>query len=169
MISLEPLEFWYLKYRLGSIFRRGALDEWQPSYRIDRNDEITLARLRIGHNFIITHSFLLLGEDLPQCIPGQEALTVKHFLFDCTDFRMTRSRFFRVNGMKERFDAVDRVIIFSYLKEIGIYNKYNSVKSRYFLDIWCIHSSRWSMHYFVIRRRIAVDRRALSHTRLPSF
>ena len=39
-----------------------SLGEWQPSYRIDRKEEVTLARIRIGHTFI-THSFLLKGED----------------------------------------------------------------------------------------------------------
>ena len=33
-----------------------SLDEWQTSYRIDRKEEVTLARLRIGYTFI-THSF----------------------------------------------------------------------------------------------------------------
>ena len=31
-----------------------SLCEWQPNYRIDRKEEVTLARLRIGHTFI-TH------------------------------------------------------------------------------------------------------------------
>ena len=61
-----------------------SLGEWQPNYRIDRKEEVTLARLRIGHTFI-THSFLLKGEDWPLCIPCQEPFSVKHFLLDCTD------------------------------------------------------------------------------------
>ena len=39
-----------------------SLGVWQPNYRIDRKEEVTLARLRIGHTFI-THSFLLKGDD----------------------------------------------------------------------------------------------------------
>ena len=101
-----------------------SLGEWQPSYRIDRKEEVTLARLRIGHTFI-THSCLLKGEDWPLCIPCQEPFSVKHFLLliDCTDFNIIRSRFFRVNSMKELFDTVESVKIFIFLKEIGIYNK----------------------------------------------
>ena len=38
-----------------------SLGEWQPNYRIDRKEEVILARLRIGHTFI-THSFLLKVE-----------------------------------------------------------------------------------------------------------
>ena len=94
-----------------------SLGEWQPSYRIDRKEEVTLARLRIGHTFI-THSFLLKGEDWPLCIPCQEPFSVKHFLLDCTDFRMIRSRFYRVNSLKELYDTVEPARIFSFLKEI---------------------------------------------------
>ena len=99
-----------------------SLSEWQPYYRIDRKEEVTLARLRIGHTFI-THSFLLKGEDWPLCIPCQEPFSVKHFLLDCTDFRIIRSRIYRVNSLKELFDTVEPVRIFSFLKEIGLYNK----------------------------------------------
>ena len=89
---------------------------------MDRKEEVTLARLRIGHTFI-THSCLLKGGDLPLCIPCQEPFLVKHFLLDCTDFNIIRSRFFRVRSLKELFDTVEPVTIFSFLKEIGIYNK----------------------------------------------
>ena len=66
-----------------------SLGKWQPNYGIDRKEEVTLARIRIGHTFI-THSFLLKGEDWPLCIPCQEPFSVKHFLLDCTDFRIIR-------------------------------------------------------------------------------
>ena len=99
-----------------------SLGEWQPGNRIDRKEEVTLARLRIGHTFI-TLSFLLKGGDWPLCIPCQEPFSVKHFLLNCTDFRITHSMFFRVNSLKERFGTVEPVRIFSFLKEIGLYNK----------------------------------------------
>ena len=81
-----------------------------------------MARLRIGHTFI-THSVLLKGEDWPLCIPCQEPFSVNLSLLDCTDLNIIRSRFFRVNSLKELFDTVEPVKIFSFLKEIGIYNK----------------------------------------------
>ena len=89
------------------------------SYRIDLKDEVTLARFRIGHTFI-THSFLLKGEDWPLCIPCHEPFSVKHFLLDCTDFNIIRSRFFRVNSLNELLDTVEPMKIFSFLKKIGI-------------------------------------------------
>ena len=66
-----------------------SLGDWQSSYRIDRKEEVTLA-----------HSFLLKGEDWPLCIPCQEPFSVKHFLLDCTYFRIIRSMFYRVNSLK---------------------------------------------------------------------
>ena len=96
-----------------------SLGEWQPNYRIDRKEEVTLARLRIGHTSV-THLFLLKGEDWPLCIPCQEPFSVKHFLLNCTDFRIIRSRFYRVNSLKELFDTVEPVRIFSFLKEKGV-------------------------------------------------
>ena len=61
-------------------------------------------KFRISHTFI-THSFLLKGEDLPLCIPCQEPFSMKHILLECTDFRIIRSRFFRVNSLNELFGA----------------------------------------------------------------
>ena len=99
-----------------------SLGEWQPNYRTDRKEEVTLTLLRIGHTFI-THAFLLKDEDWPMCIPCQEPFSVKHVLLDCTDLRFIRSRFYRVSSLKELFDTVEPVRIFSFLKEIGLYNK----------------------------------------------
>ena len=52
------------------------LGEWQPSYRMDRKEEVTFERLRIGHTFI-THSFLLKGENWLMCIPCQKPFSVR--------------------------------------------------------------------------------------------
>ena len=41
----------------------------------------------------------------------------------CTDFCIIRSRFYRVNSLKELFDKVEPVRIFLFLKEIRLYNK----------------------------------------------
>ena len=54
---------------------------------------------------------------------AQEPFAVKHFLLDCTDFLIIRSRFFRVHSLKELFDTVEPAKIFSFIKDIGIYNK----------------------------------------------
>ena len=54
-------------------------------------------------------------------LPG--TLFRKHFLLDCTDFRFIRSKFYRVSSLKELFDKVEPVRIFSFFKEIALYNK----------------------------------------------
>ena len=43
-----------------------GLGEWLPGLRTNRREEIILARLCIGHSYI-THSYLLKGEEGPQC------------------------------------------------------------------------------------------------------
>ena len=89
---------------------------------MDRKEEVTLARLRVGHTFI-THSFLLKDEGWPLCNSCQEHFPEKHFPLNSTVYRIIRSRFFHVNSLKELFDTVEPAKIFSFIKEIGIYNK----------------------------------------------
>ena len=43
-------------------------------------------RLRIGHTHLM-HSFLLSGDDLPECGTCQCPLTVKHILVECADLK----------------------------------------------------------------------------------
>ena len=43
-----------------------------------------LARLHLGHRRD-THSYLLQGEEQPQCVGCDEPLTVCHFLLECGD------------------------------------------------------------------------------------
>ena len=66
-----------------------GLGEWLPGLRTNRREEIILARLRIGHSHF-THSYLLKGEEEPQCIPCNAPLTVNHILVDCVDLAPTR-------------------------------------------------------------------------------
>ena len=86
-----------------------SLGEWQPNYRIDRKEEVTLARLRIGHTFI-THSFLLKGG----AFLARNPLQLNTFFYNL--------RFYRVNSLKELFDTVEQVRIFSFLRETGLFN-----------------------------------------------
>ena len=49
---------------------------------LSRSDSVLLNRLRIGHTRL-THSFLLSGDELPECGTCQCPLTVKHIPFHC--------------------------------------------------------------------------------------
>ncbi len=96
--------------------------KWQYGSRENRREEIVLARCRIGHSHL-THSYLLKGEEAPECIPCAEPLSIKHILIDCVDFSLTRTRFYRANSMKELFDKVSPSKIIGFLKEIGLFYK----------------------------------------------
>ena len=99
-----------------------GLGEWPPGLRTNRREEIVLARLRIGHSYF-THSYLLKGEEQPQCIPCNAPLTVKHLLVDCIDLAPTRERYFIVDSLITLFETVKIESVFEFLKEIGLYKK----------------------------------------------
>ena len=44
-----------------------------------------LAQLPLDHTRV-THSYLLLGEEQPQCVGCNAQFTVRHFLLECGDF-----------------------------------------------------------------------------------
>jgi len=62
--------------------------------------------LRIGHTRFM-NSYLLKGENQPECEACQSPLTVKHILIDCTHLSAVRQRYFRVDTLKELFEIVD--------------------------------------------------------------
>ena len=92
------------------------------TFRTNRKEEITLARLRIGHTRL-THSFLLKREDKPQCIPCDADLNVEHILIHCIDLALVRQNYFDVTTLKELFDSVDHSKIIGFLKECQLYHK----------------------------------------------
>ena len=55
-----------------------------------RQEEVVLARLRIGHTRI-THSYLLKREEPPYCLGCDAPFTVRHFLLECGDFSHIRN------------------------------------------------------------------------------
>ena len=99
-----------------------GLGEWLPGLRTNRREEIILARLRIGHSHI-THSYLLKGEEEPQCIPCNAPLTVNHIFVDCVDLAPTRQRYFHVDNLTTLFDTVKFESVFDFLKEVHLYKK----------------------------------------------
>ena len=99
-----------------------GLGEWLPGLRTNRREEIILARLRIGHSHI-THSYLLKGEEEPQCIYCNARLTFNHILVDCADLAPTRQRYFHVDNLTTLFDTVKFESVFDFLKEVHLYKK----------------------------------------------
>ena len=70
---------------------------------LSRHDTILLNRLRIGHTRL-THSFLLSGDDLPECGTCQCPLTVKHILVECVDLKGVRNKHFVAFSIKDLFE-----------------------------------------------------------------
>ena len=69
-------------------FPQNKLYQIQPIVGLDKynfsgkwREEIVLARAHIGHSYM-THSYLLKGDPMPECIPCYCALTVKHILIE---------------------------------------------------------------------------------------
>ena len=113
----------YLRYtavdnKLHSI--KSVLGELRPALRTDR--KVVLARLRICHSFT-THSYLLKGEEQPTCVPCDTPFTIKQILMHFVDFQNSRDKYYKVNSLKELFETIEIHNIFSYLKEIGLFNK----------------------------------------------
>ena len=56
------------------------MGEYQSVVRNIRK-EVVLARLCLGHTRV-THSYLLLGEEQPQCVGCDTPFTVRHYLLE---------------------------------------------------------------------------------------
>ena len=68
-------------------------DVWHTSCRRSRREEVTLARLRIGHTRK-THEHLLNNEVAPYCEGCLVPLTVHHILSECPEFSEERIRLY---------------------------------------------------------------------------
>ena len=90
-----------------------GLGEWLMGLRTNRREEIVLAHLRIGHSYI-THSYLLKGDEEPQCIPCNAPLTIKRVLFNCVDLAPIRRRFFYLDSLTTLFDTVKFESLFDF-------------------------------------------------------
>ena len=82
-----------------------------------------LNRLRIGHTRL-THSFLLSGDDLPECGTCQCPLTVKHILVECVDLKDVRNKQFVACSVKDLFNNVEAQKIIDFIKETYFYKQF---------------------------------------------
>ena len=142
-LSLEPTFFKIPFSNFKPSINKYILEEWQTSRNnsignrlLDNKPtiggyqsvvqnirrEVVLARLRIGHTRV-THSYLLQGEEQPQCVGCDAPFTVRHFLLECGDFSPVRNNCFHVDKMKELFQDIHIVSIMTFLRQINIFNK----------------------------------------------
>ena len=87
-----------------------------------RREEVVLARLRLGHTSV-THSYLLQGEEHPQCVGCDASFTVRHFLLECGDFAQVRNNCSHVDNVKELFQDIHIDSIMTFLRQINLFNK----------------------------------------------
>ena len=99
-----------------------VIGQSQPVERNVRQEEVVLARLRIGHTRI-THSYLLKREEPPYCFGCDTLFTVRHFLLECGDFSHIRNKYFHVDTIKQLLNDVPIDNVFLFLKEINLFNK----------------------------------------------
>ena len=92
------------------------------SYRSVRREEVVLSRCRIGHTKL-THSYLLLREEQPECVFCSEPLTAKHLLIDCIDLALARAKYFDVQTMHQLFNTISYDNILLFLRETGLYQR----------------------------------------------
>ena len=64
---------------------KSTIGEHQSVVRNIRKEEVVLARLRLGHTRV-THSYLLQGEEQPQCVGCDAPFTIRHFRLECGEF-----------------------------------------------------------------------------------
>ena len=87
---------------------------------LSRRDTVLLNRLRIGHTRL-THSFLLSGDELPECGTCQCPLTVKHILVESFDLKNIRNKHFVASSIKDLFDNIEAYKIIDFIKETRFY------------------------------------------------
>ena len=119
-LSYKFLLFLFIGNKLLEI--KPTIGEHQSVVRNIRKEEVVLARLRLGHTRV-THSYLLLGEEQPQCVGCDAPFTVRHFLLECGDFAQVRNNCFHVENMKQIFQDIHIVSFMTFLRQKNFFNK----------------------------------------------
>ena len=76
----------------------------------------------MGHTRL-THSFLLSGDDLPECGTCQCPLTVKHILVECIDLKDVQNKDIVASSIKDLFEDTEAHTIIDFIKETRFYKQ----------------------------------------------
>jgi len=98
------------------------LGDYKQKTCLSRRDSVLRNRLRIGHTRL-THSFLLSGDDLPECGTCQCLLTVKHILVECVDLNDVRNKHFLLIHVKDLIDNIEAHKNIDFIKETRFYKQ----------------------------------------------
>ena len=93
------------------------------SFCNSRKENTVLNRLHIGHSYLM-HSFILRRVEAPVCVACGSVITVKHILIECADLLEIRKKYFEERSLYSLFRNVISEIIFDFLREIGVFSKY---------------------------------------------
>ena len=85
---------------------RPTVGDYKQKTCLSRRNSVLLNRQRIGHTRL-THSFLLSGDDLPECSTCQCPLTLKHILVECVDLKDLRNKHFVASTIKDLFENIE--------------------------------------------------------------
>ena len=120
LIFDEWQEVWncYTGNKLHAI--RPTVGDYKQKTCLSCCDSVLLNRLRIGHTRL-THSFLLTGDNLPECGTCQCPLTVKHILVECVALKDVRNKHFVASSIKDLFDNIEAHKIIDFIKEARFY------------------------------------------------
>jgi len=94
----------------------------KDSKNMSRYDSVLLNRLRIGHSRL-THSYLLSGDDPPNCQSCGIPLTVKHILVECRNLHDIREKYFTMCSVIDLFKSIDNHTILNFIKETIFYHQ----------------------------------------------
>ena len=86
--------------------------------------EVVLARIHFGHTRV-THSYLLQGEEQPQCVGCDAPFTVRHFLLECGEFSQVRNRCFHFDNMNQLLKDLYIDSTMAFLKVINLVKEVN--------------------------------------------
>ena len=103
---------------------RPTVGDYKQKTCLSRRDTVLLNRFRIGHTRL-THSYLLSGDDLPECGTCQCPLTVKHILVECVDLKDVRNKHFVASSIKDLFDSIEAHKIIDFIKETRFISNFN--------------------------------------------
>ena len=100
---------------------------WQSSLQNERQTEVVLTRLRIGHT-LLTHGYLMSTphETPPKCTTCQTALTIKHLFEDCRIFQRLRAAIFGNKSFEEiltESETFSASSIMKFLKQCKLLDK----------------------------------------------
>lgn len=95
--------------------------KWHIPQNLNRRQEVTLTRARIGHSFL-THAFLISKDPPPKCNKCQENLTIKHIIQDCPHLKSIRNNLSIPNNLEEALNEENSIKIIHFLTKINIVN-----------------------------------------------